>query len=78
MEQRDLELIEKHKVGDQVLEGLFREHQDFERQLGKFNNKPYLTPAEEVERKNLQKKKLIGRDKIELILQGYRKSGTIL
>lgn len=77
MEQRDLELIEKHMVNDQVLAGLFKEHQDFERRLEKFNSKPFLTPTEEVERKNLQKLKLIGRDRIEGILQRYRKTGTL-
>jgi uncharacterized protein YdcH (DUF465 family) len=73
MEQRDVELIRKHAAEDKVLESLFAEHQDFERRLEKFNRKPFLTPAEEVERKTLQKLKLKGRDRIEGILSEYRR-----
>lgn len=77
MEQRDLKLIEKYVAKDAVLQNLYQEHIKFERQLEKYNNKPYLTPAEEVERKNLQKRKLIGRDRIEQILSEYRKQESL-
>ncbi len=77
MEQGDLKLIEKYGVNDNVLNGLYQEHLDFERKLEKYNSKPYLTPTEELERKNLQKKKLIGRDRIEQILREYRKKDNL-
>lgn len=77
MEQRDLVLIQEHIVNDAVLESLYKEHVDFERQLEKYNNKPFLTPSEELERKNLQKKKLKGRDMIEDILRKYRKEDSL-
>ncbi len=77
MEQRDVELIQRYVTNDKNLEALYREHLDYERQLEKLNNKPYLTPVEEVERKNLQKKKLRGRDEIEQILAQYRKQETL-
>ncbi len=73
MEQRDIELINNHMESDNALKMLYDEHIDFERQLEKYNNKPYLTPMEEVERKRIQKKKLRGRDMIEDILRNYRK-----
>jgi len=76
MEQYDLELISKHMVNDEALGMLYREHVDFERRLEKYNNKPFLTPSDEIERKNLQKKKLLGRDMIEEILRRYRKIDT--
>ncbi len=72
MEARDLELIKRHISSDNALKSLYDEHVDFERQLEKFNNKPFLTPQEEMERKLLQKKKLHGRDMIEEILKEYR------
>lgn len=75
MEQRDIELIEKHVVDNETLKHLYEEHLDFERKLEKYNNKPALTPAEEMERKKLQKMKLLGRDKMEMILETYRKEG---
>lgn len=73
MEDRDLELIRKYQESDEKLNKLFRQHIDFERELERLNGKPYLSPNEEVERKTIQKKKLLGRDMIELILRKYRK-----
>jgi len=72
MDSKDIALIEQHVSRDKILDLLYREHIDFERQLEKYNHKPFLTPLEEMERKNLQKKKLQGRDRIEEILRQYR------
>lgn len=77
MEQRDLELIQKHATSDEKLAVLYKEHLDFEKQLEKYNNKPYLTPSEELEKKNLQKQKLKGKDLIESILRAYRKRDSL-
>jgi len=72
MERGDLELINKHMDKDDALKSLYEEHMAFEQRLDKFNNKSYLTPKEEFERKMLQKRKLHGRDMIESILCKYR------
>ena len=72
MEQKDIELINKHSGSDESLKSLYKEHLDYENQLDEYNNKSYLTPAEEVERKQIQKKKLKGKDEIESILTKYR------
>lgn len=74
MEQRDLELINKYKNSDNQLGKLYNEHVDFEKQLDQYNNKSYLTANDEMQRKMLQKKKLLGRDQIETILAKYRKT----
>ncbi len=76
MEQRDLELIAKWKDREPELKMLWEEHLEFEEQLEAFKKRPYLSPTEEVERKTIQKKKLKGRDNIELILTRLRKSET--
>ena len=47
-------------------------HLEYERQLEGFNRRPYLTAAETMERKRLQKLKLAGRDRMEQILAKYR------
>ncbi len=73
MEQRDLKLIEEHMTDNEALRALYQEHVDLEKQLEKFNNKPALTPQEEMERKTIQKQKLLGRDKMEMILEAYRR-----
>jgi uncharacterized protein YdcH (DUF465 family) len=72
MEKRDLELIRKYIPQDPDLKRRMDEHEEFERKLEEFNRRVYLTPAEEMERKKLQKLKLAGRDRIEEILSKYR------
>ena len=52
-----------------------QEHEEFEKRLAEFNRRPYLTAEETMERKRLQKLKLAGRDRIEVILAKYRSQG---
>jgi len=73
MEKEDLELIEELTAKDPELKKFWDEHLDFERQLDGFNKRPYLTAAETMERKRLQKLKLAGRDRMEQILAKYRR-----
>ncbi len=73
MEKTDIELIAQWKDRDPELKRFLEEHEDFERRLEEFNRRPYLTSAEDLERKKLQKLKLAGRDKIEQILAKYRR-----
>ncbi len=72
MEKRDIELIETLSNENAELKALYEEHLEFERLLEKINDKSYLTPSEDMDRRQLQKKKLLGRDKIEMILREYR------
>lgn len=72
MEKHDLELIERLREQDPELKKFWQEHHEYERLLEEFNRRPYLTAAETVERKRLQKLKLAGRDKMEKILAKHR------
>ncbi len=72
MEKSDLELIKRLVEENDGLRVLMEDHKELERQLMAIQQKRHLTPGEEVERKNLQKMKLAGRDRIEEILSGYR------
>lgn len=72
METRDLELIRRHIATDAHLKELYERHLDYERKLEEFNQKTVLTPAEELEKKNLKKVKLMGRDQMEFLLRKYR------
>jgi len=78
MEKQDLEIIEQMMAQDPELKRFMEEHREFERQLDEFNRRPYLTAAETVERKRLQKLKLAGRDRIEKILVKYRQKEKAL
>ena len=72
MEKEDLELIEQLTDRDPELKKFWDDHLEYERQLEGFNRRPYLTAAETMERKRLQKLKLAGRDRMEQILAKYR------
>jgi uncharacterized protein len=72
MEETDLQLIRKIIPKDQELKRLWDEHLDYEEKLNQFNKRRYLSTEEEVRRKELQKLKLQGKDKIEEILRQYR------
>ncbi len=72
MEKSDLALIKRLVEENDELRVLMEDHKELERQLMTIQQKRHLTPGEEVERKNLQKMKLAGRDRIEEILSGYR------
>jgi uncharacterized protein YdcH (DUF465 family) len=72
MEKKDEELIQSLLEREPELRHYYEEHLDLERRLGSFQQKLYLTPDEELEKKRLQKLKLAGKDKIMQILARYR------
>jgi uncharacterized protein YdcH (DUF465 family) len=76
MEKRDLDLIQKLVSSDPELKRRVDEHEEYERKLAELNRRLHLTPEEEVERKRIQKLKLAGRDRIEVILAKYRSQGV--
>jgi uncharacterized protein YdcH (DUF465 family) len=77
MEKPDLELIDQLMDRDPELKRYVEEHRDYEKQLDEFNRRPYLTTAETIERKRLQKLKLAGRDRIEQILAQHRQKESL-
>ena len=72
MERKDEELIVSLLEREPELRHYYEEHNDLEKQLEILQQKHYLTPEEEVEKKRLQKLKLAGKDKIMEILSRYR------
>ena len=72
MEQYDLELIAKYGDQDEELKALWEEHVGFEKRIGKFSSKPFLTPEEDQEFKELKKLKLAGKTKIQELLDKYK------
>ena len=72
MEEKDEALIQTLLEREPELRRYYEEHVDLERRLGAFQQKLYLTPEEEVEKKRLQKLKLAGKDRIMQILSRYR------
>ncbi len=72
MEKFEEILIEKHIAEDKELRKYVDEHRQFEADLENLNRLNHLTPEEEIVRKVLQKKKLLGMEKIFTILERYR------
>ncbi len=74
MEQHEVEVIVRLIGEDAELAELWNNHQEYEKQLAKFEGKPYLSPAEDAELKLLKKQKLAGKTKIHAILDKHRQS----
>jgi len=72
MEDRDLELIDKYSEKNAELKILWEEHVLYEKQLEKLEKKPYLTPSELQVVKDIKKKKLAEKTKIQTILDRYK------
>ncbi|MBI4820211.1 MAG: YdcH family protein [Deltaproteobacteria bacterium] len=47
------------------------EHSELKQRLGDLNGRVYLSPAEELEKKNLQKMKLAKKDRIAFLESNY-------
>jgi len=74
LEEVDATLVEQVKRDNTEFRQLLEEHETYEGQLLSFNDLPYLTGDQEVERKRLQKLKLLGKDRMMAILDQYAAS----
>ena len=72
MEKKDEELIRTLLESEPELRRYYQEHVSLEDELGALQHKSYLTPGEEVQKKELQKRKLAGKDRIMEILARHR------
>ncbi len=70
----DDKLVQAVIEHDEELRRYVQEHAEYERKLAEFQKRRYLTAAEEAEKKRLQKLKLKTKDRIEAILQQYRRN----
>ena len=57
---------------DQKFRELANEHQRFEQELEQFSGKSFLTPDEQVQRTVIKKKKLVLKDKMQLLIHRYQ------
>ena len=76
MENKEEKFIVSLLDKDPELRKYYEEHQQLEEKLRGFQDKSHLTPVEEVEKKRLQKLKLVGKDKIMTILVKYRQGAV--
>ena len=76
MEARELELIKKHEAEDTELKALWEQHCVYGAMLDKLEAKTYISPTEIQEIKELKKKKLAGKTKLQGLLDKYREVGA--
>lgn len=72
MEDYDQTLIQQLFDANPRFRLLYEEHLLLEKELNNLNQKPYLAPEEEVEKKKVQKLKLAGKDEMDRLLKTFR------
>ncbi|MDO9082672.1 MAG: DUF465 domain-containing protein [Humidesulfovibrio sp.] len=72
MEGKDRTLLETLASQDSGLRALWQQHLDYEKMIVKLEGKPFLSPVVEQEIKELKKKKLAGKTKLQALLDKYR------
>ena len=72
MEPKEEALIHQYVTTDEELRTLYEEHAELKRQLESFRLKHYLTADEEIEKKRIQKLKLISKDRIMALLHRHQ------
>lgn len=72
MDQTEVKIIVPLLDKDPELKRYYEEHLELEDKLLTYQNRSYLSPDEEMEKKKLQKLKLVGKDKMMEILNKYR------
>lgn len=74
MEKAEEDLIARYIDQDEDLKKFVEDHRKLEAILEDFNKRLHLTSEEEMEKKEIQKTKLRGKDKIFKILSKYREA----
>ena len=72
MDQTEEKIILPLLDKDPELKKYYEEHLELENKLQSYQNRSYLSPDEEMEKKKLQKLKLVGKDKMMQIIGKYR------
>jgi uncharacterized protein len=71
---KEREIVEFLKKENDEFKKLSEEHRSLDVLLAEIDSKRYLTSEEEVERKKLQKQKLLKKDRMAELVRDYRKS----
>ncbi len=70
---KEQEIVEFLKKENEEFRKLSEEHRNLDEFLVEIDSKRYLTPEEEIERKNIQKQKLIKKDRMAELVRDYKK-----
>jgi uncharacterized protein YdcH (DUF465 family) len=75
---KENDVVEILKKENEEFRKLTEEHRSLDLLLSEIDSKRYLTPEEEIERKNIQKQKLFKKDKIAELVREYRKNHSLV
>ncbi|MFA4918409.1 MAG: DUF465 domain-containing protein [Thermodesulfovibrionales bacterium] len=70
---KEQEIVDQLKKENEEFKKLSEEHRNLDGLLAEIDNKRYLTPEEEVERKRIQKLKLLRKDRMAELIREYKK-----
>jgi hypothetical protein len=70
---KEEEIVEVLKNENAEFKKLTEEHRDLEELLARIDSKRFLTSEEEVERKKIQKQKLLKKDKMAALIRDFKK-----
>ncbi len=71
---KEQEIVEFLKKENEEFRKLSEEHRNLDEFLVEIDSRRYLTPEEEIERKNIQKQKLIKKDRMAELVRDYKKN----
>jgi uncharacterized protein YdcH (DUF465 family) len=71
---KEREIVEFLKKENEEFRRLSEEHRNLDELLVEIDDRKYLTPEEEVERKKIQKQKLLKKDRMAELVREYKKS----
>lgn len=74
---KEREIVEFLKQENDEFKKLSEEHRSLDVLLAEIDSKRYLTSEEEVERKKLQKQKLLKKDRMAELVRDYKKSTPV-
>ena len=70
---KEQEIVDQLKKENEEFKKLSEEHRNLDGLLIEIDNKRYLTTEEEVERKRIQKLKLLRKDRMAELIREYKK-----
>ncbi len=74
----DERLISLLITEDDELKRCVEEHRELDKKIVEMTKRKYLTPEQDFKRKLMQKRKLIGKDRIQKILVKYRSNKRVI
>ncbi|MBL7032352.1 MAG: DUF465 domain-containing protein [Nitrospira sp.] len=69
---KEADVINSLRSENEEFKKIEEEHKKLEESLADIDKKKYLTPEDEMERKNIQKQKLQFKDQMAKIVRGYK------